>query len=31
MQRAYMKADVQELPNSGVFKGIVDGDARVRG
>ncbi|GAA3707839.1 hypothetical protein GCM10022268_16500 [Sphingomonas cynarae] len=25
-----MKIDVQELPNSSVFKGIVDGDARVR-
>lgn len=25
-----MKVNVQELPNSGVFRGIVDGDARVR-
>jgi len=25
-----MKVDAQELPKSGVFKGIVNGDARVR-
>lgn len=26
-----MRGGMQELPSSGVFKGIVDGDARVRG